>query len=274
MEDFALIDSAFTLSRCLFAIGSIVWGIEYLSLREQFSNQAILSWDIGRLRYVWSSRLRPNSSFDLIFGRRAAIAFPVARIIIGVLLLIPAVPLPYYALGLGMAAIVSISWFLRTPQGQDGSDQIFLLVAVALACAYGFDSATMYAVASLFISLQLTICYVTAGLSKLISREWRSGVAITHVFRTYNYGSPWIFKLASGNKSIALSIAWFVIGFELLFPIVFLTPAPAKIALLTVPLIFHLGTAIFMGLNLFLVSFLSAYPLLILVLLKGPLLQD
>ncbi len=86
------------------------------------------------------------------------------------------------------------------------------------------------------------------------------------------YGFAPLYRLASASRPVSLAIAWSVIGFECLFPLVFLVPQPVGQILLLVPLAFHLATALFMGLNGFFLTFLGVYPILY-ALLASPILR-
>lgn len=256
----------FALAQFIFGIGSVIWGLEYLVVRREIGSTRILSWDVGQLRYQWTSLGGGESISKLVYGERTAMAWAAARIAAGACLLVPGLSTSTYALGFATAAVSSVGWFLRTPQGQDGSDQIFLLVSVSLALCYAIDTRFAYLCGSAFIAAQLAICYVTAGVTKLLSREWRDGRAIHFVFRTQNYGNGWVYRLAARHQAVALMMAWGVIIFEIAFPIVFVLDYKVAVAVLIVPLAFHLATAVFMGLNLFFISFLSTYPLLLFAL--------
>lgn len=258
------------VSRILIGYGMIVWALEYLRLAEHFGRGRVLSWDVGQLRYLWSSRGRFERLTAGPFGAKGAVAMLWLRLALGLLLLVPAMDPAYYSACFALATATSVVWFVRAPQGQDGSDQMFLVLTASLALAFAVDSRNAYEYCGWFVCAQLTLCYLTAGIAKLRSREWRSGDAILLVFRTHTYGSRIVHRAAKGHRSIPVALAWAVIGFETAFPLIFLLPSPWAELALAVPLSFHLATAMFMGLNLFFVSFLAAYPFMVVLLQQEP----
>jgi hypothetical protein len=118
-------------------------------------------------------------------------------------------------------------------------------------------------IALLFIAVQTTLSYFVAGISKLVSREWRNGTAIVGIFATEAYGHDWIFRLLERIPSLKLPGAWAVILFETLFPIALLPNDWLLVGMLAITITFHVFNAIFMGLNNFLVAFPATYPAII-----------
>ena len=82
---------------------------------------------------------------------------------------------------------------------------------------------------------------------------------------TYNYGIQSVATGLGKSKTIPFLLSWSVILFETLFPLALIVPQGLLIVVLGGGLIFHLSTAILMGLNTFVWSFVAAYPSLILL---------
>jgi len=255
------------ISRCIVAAGVLIWTLEYFALARYLGRNRILSWDIGQLRFRWTSIDGLEAVARWVFGPVGGMGQLAARFLAALLLLAPNQSSMWYALALFTIALSSIAWFIRSPQGQDGSDQVFLLLAGSMAIGFLANSATTWNLVMLFVVLQLTICYLTAGLTKLRSPEWRNGIAIEYVFRTSTYGNSTFYDLIRSHQGIRLGVTWFVIIFEVIFPLAFFVPRELGMGLIAIPLGFHLATALLMGLNLFLISFLAAYPFVLVFIL-------
>jgi len=163
-----------------------------------------------------------------------------------------------YALGaltLGMLASCLFTCF-RTPLGQNGADQMQLIVLIGLLCYFlGPDSLSRSAGVA-FIGVQYVIAMATNGLTKLSSGTWRSGEAMVLIFRTRTYGNALAHGLMSRHPYVARGACWSVIAFETAVPLTVVVPHPG-IAVLAC-LGFHVGIALVMGLNSFVWSFGAA----------------
>ena len=105
----------------------------------------------------------------------------------------------------------------------------------------------------LYIAIQLILSYFVAGISKLVSPQWRTGQA------------PQYFLAQSGwaiTPAFGFFMAWAVLAFECLFPLAVFAPIP----FLILAFVFHVLNAYLFGLNRFAFAWLAAYPALILSL--------
>jgi hypothetical protein len=111
-----------------------------------------------------------------------------------------------------------------------------------------------------FIAAQLSLAYFAAGVFKLISSSWRSGEALSAVLSM----NPW--KHAAAGRSLrqrpqwSSLLSWGTMLWEVTFPLALIAPPWAMAIWLAIGLAFHIGCAIFMGLNSYLWSFVAAYP--------------
>jgi hypothetical protein len=165
-----------------------------------------------------------------------------------------------------------VKW--RRQTGGDGAEQMAMIVLVAAAFAvFPNLSANRILIAVAFIAAQGALSYLTAGIAKLISSKWRSGFAIRDILSTYTHGHPLAFSWLQKYPTLSFIGCWSVILFECLFPIMIFGPEWLLIATLVIGLSFHIGCAVFMGLNSFLWSFPGVYPCIVAVvfLLKVPM---
>jgi len=260
---------ALVISRCIVALGTLIWTLEYASLAHHLGQSRILSWNIGQLRYRWTSIPRLDTIARRVFGLVGATCQLGTRFVAAALLLVPNQSSAWYALAFFTIAGSSIAWSIRSPQGQDGSDQVFFLLSSSMGLGFAVNSETTWALITMFVVSQLTICYLTAGLTKLFSADWRSGIAMDYVFRTSTYGNEKFYDFILSRPNIKLVVAWSIILFEVMFPLAFFVPQEFGVVLILIPVAFHLATALLMGLNLFFVSFLAAYPFLAVFIMSG-----
>lgn len=109
---------------------------------------------------------------------------------------------------------------------------------------------------------QLTLSYAVAGWSKLAVRAWRDGSALQRSMAAEAWGHPIAARLTRG-RPLAIAASWGVMLLEALFPVALLLPMPWLVGALTLMMLFHFATAVFMGLNLFPWAFVAAYPAVI-----------
>jgi hypothetical protein len=79
------------------------------------------------------------------------------------------------------------------------------------------------------------------------------------------YGRQPIAAFLYGHPRVARTAGRAVIAMELSLPLALVLPDPLALGLLGVGVLFHLSTAVVMGLNNFLLAFLAAYPSAVLV---------
>jgi hypothetical protein len=152
----------------------------------------------------------------------------------------------------------------RHPVGADGSDQMFSLLLVTLAIATSLAGNPIVLHACLwFTALQAALAYASSGVAKLVSPMWRSGYALFRIVCTETYGAKWAATLLQGRPQLCRFLSWSVIVLEMLFPLVLLLPAPYALVALALPLAFHVGCAVVMGLNSFIWAFPATYPAVI-----------
>jgi hypothetical protein len=151
----------------------------------------------------------------------------------------------------------------RHPYGQDGADQMLLLIFTASAVVSLSRTPATTAMALWAIGIQCSLAYFVAGAAKLSAAGWRNGHYLPGIFGTQIYGMPPLSRLLAATPPLAVGLSWLVIGFECLFPLAFVLPWPWGAALLGGGLIFHASNAVFMGLGSFLAVFVSSYPALL-----------
>ncbi|WP_138465277.1 HTTM domain-containing protein [Poseidonocella sp. HB161398] len=141
-----------------------------------------------------------------------------------------------------------------------GSDRMGLLILFCLMMARLFPGQAELALG--YLAAQLVLSYAVSGWVKIVNPDWRSGRALSDVFRFSAYPVAEDLRGLAARRGLLRTASWGVMGLELLFPLALTSP------LLLVPALcataaFHLANACVFGLNRFLWTWLAAYPSLI-----------
>jgi hypothetical protein len=149
---------------------------------------------------------------------------------------------------------------LRRVTASDGAEQmaILTLLATCIAVLPGVNH-TAITFAVWFIAGQAILSYVTAGVTKAVSTTWRNGDAIPLIMSSESHGQPWVADIFRAYPGLGRLLTRFVILFECAFPLILVGPAEIGVGLLAIGFAFHLGCAVAMGLNAFLLAFPGSY---------------
>ena len=259
-------DAQFAVHALQFGAGLVmaITALELLVRPAAYARKGILSWDLVR---------RNPRVYHRPFRRRMGDFFYAEKrfqFLIGIRLL----------LGLGMATSACLSWLspvligaallssllilYRADPGLDGSFQLRILILfVLLNCAICPWDTLAFRMGLYFLSAQLVLSYLLAGIAKLRGQSWRKGAALIGIMGTLYHGLPWAHRFLAKRKGLSKVLSWTVIAFELLFPLVLTGQAELVFGFLVFTTLFHLLSSLLMGLNGFFLSFTAAYPALI-----------
>jgi hypothetical protein len=237
----------------------VVSTLEWVANAELFGKDGLLSWRVLGLR---PGRAFRSPLLRKLLWERSMVSVLALRLAAAGLLVASGRPALACA---SLVVIVATSWALtlRCWLGSDGADQMGQVVAFGgiLVSAGWLVGSDLTAVAGVvLIAGQLTLAYVTAGIAKLASAEWRSGQALVGIMSTYAYGQPTAARVVAGPPWIPRCLCWLVMTAETAFPLAVVTSRPALVAVLIVLLSLHLLNGALMGLNLFPWAFVAAYP--------------
>ncbi|WP_412079587.1 hypothetical protein ACLF6K_39310 (plasmid) [Streptomyces xanthophaeus] len=188
----------------------------------------------------------------------------LTRLTAGLVLLLG--PIFLVVIGWPIVAITTLlAGRLVTYGGDDGSDQMLAIMSVTFAVVLplGIADPRIAQAGLYFIGAQACLAYSAAGIAKLISPEWRSGVAIRGILSTRTYGLERAARMVQRHPVLALGLASTTIAFECAFLFAPVLPSAALLFLLVVAAAFHASTAVAMGLNGFLWAFVATYPAIV-----------
>ncbi|MFG2236233.1 hypothetical protein ACGFNX_40645 [Streptomyces sp. NPDC048723] len=255
-------DLALDLTQRLVGLASCLAAMETIAARSLLPQQGLLSWKISRLRRVETASGASGFVLGLFFGGRKIWFTFIARALLGAALMVAVEPAAD-ALLLGALVGLSLMSHLATPQGNDGSDQMTLIVATALLVARLSPSSLSQQACLVFIASQLTLAYFAAGVAKLFGSSWRSGTAVSEIVSTRTYGSKWLAQFAFRRPEPFTFATYGTVLFEVAFPVIYFLPPGSAALFLVIAMSFHLCVAFLMGLNSFVFAFAATYPAVI-----------
>lgn len=250
-------DAAVLVATALAAVGSLVLAAELIQQRREL--RAAFAWDVLETQYagLLKSPVRAGIARRLLDGPAfdASLALRVPLAIAAVALTVAGNPLAgLTALGL---VLLNVTLHARLLYGLDGSDQMATIVWAGLAAYWLAPSGWAQSAALAFVGAQFALAYITSGVAKAISPQWRGGEALPGIFSSGNHGLGAAATLV-GFRPVALAACWVIIAVEALGPpLAFLHPAVLAV-FTALAAAFHLGVALTMGLNLFFWSFLAS----------------
>lgn len=254
------VDSALRQVEQLSAIGVALSSLEFLARPEEFLDTGLLGWQVGRTRYKWTSR-SASKYLDPAFQVPGIYAVIALRFAAALALMNPKTDRATRSVAVGIVLTSGVALNARNSFGTDGTEHMNLISFAALAASKFFPQDRMAREAcAWFIAYQSCLSYFASGLSKLTGAPWRQGTAVQGVLRTHTYGSKPASQLLRRYPILSKMLSWGTIAGETVFPAVLVAPKNPARALLGTGVAFHLGNAVFMGLNRFLWAFCGTYP--------------
>ena len=244
----------------LASFGVTLSSLEWLTNARHLHDDGVLGWPIAQLRHRALSNGCIGRLLDYLF-RYPVILFLIAMRLVSAAILLAGVSAGYpRAVVTAIVAVTSICIALRSPFGLDGSDQMATFIFTNLTLARLLPVPLVSSMFLWVVALQSCLAYFTAGVAKLVSEQWRSGSAISGISATQIYGSSFAASLVADRQRICLLLAWSVILTECVFPLCLFTPLRLALLLLAGGAFFHVMSAVVMGLNTFIWSFVATYP--------------
>lgn len=264
-DNFTGYASVYTAVTTLFCIASILTSLEFLAIRNEFKDSGVFSWKVFSCRHAWLNSGMSGSGINKVFGFSGSVIINVVRMGCCILLPLPFMADPLLkALLLGVVAVLSLLFLFRNTVGNDGADQMGMIVCVTLLIAYLANDPFIYKAGLVFMASQSILAYVISGVAKACSAKWRNGIAVFQIMNTRGYGNPRIAaSLSKAPRWVNLLACWSIILPESFFFLSVLQPQPYLPIFLTWGLLFHVYNAVVMGLNNFFWAFITTYPAII-----------
>ncbi len=252
--------TALRASEVLASIGVFISSSEFLIRPRMIDDSSLMSWPVFQLRHRWFFSGLKGTALG------GALAFPrflwIVRVRAGAAVALIAIPMsgPMHAVFLGVVVLSTAALMLRTTYGLEGSDQLVLIVFIALALVALRPTVIAMQLGLWFITLQACLAYFTAGIYKVTSPVWRDGSALTGVLGTLSYGNPMLASwFTQHTRTTKWSSRMFSVS-ETAFPLVLVCPPAWMPYFLAWGVGFHVTCAVIMGLDSFVWAFVATYP--------------
>jgi hypothetical protein len=245
----------------LVAIGVVLGAVELLVSLREFRPQGI--FDPKVIRGEMAVGFGPDWG-GMLSTPAAAGAVTSMRLLAGLALLLA--PWNPTLQACAWSAIAASSLFMRWRRqlGDDGADQMILIMSTAFALSSILHSAPgALEAGAYFVGAQACLSYVVAGVAKLLGPDWRAGNVIPLILATRTYGARRVASFLHRHALPTKILCWGTIALETSFVLAPVLPLPLLIALLAMGAGMHLGIAALMGLNGFFWAFVATYPAIV-----------
>ena len=254
------------LTMVLVSIGTVILTLEDLTKYKTFKDTELLSWEVSSLSYPWMTNRVLNWILHYFCAYSRYKYLMIAKLVSALLIISLAFIAHNIILSvlLFIATVSSLSLNIRNPFGTDGSHQMSIIVYSCLFLSSIAEEQSLgQQLCFWFIAIQSVLSYFVAGVYKLISTSWQNGKALVGIFSTDIYGNQWVYDLLRNRPHWSKACSWMIIAYECMFPVVLLVDLNFMILILLTGFLFHLSSAIFMSLNIFLWMFIATYPSII-----------
>jgi len=245
----------------IIACGTLLSSLQWIANRRALTNDGVLSWSIlSTRRAIWSRGWMVSVATPVLddYGMMILLA---ARVSAAAALLTFPHHLQVRPLCLTVLVVTTFAMHLRSfPLGFSGADRMRLIVLGALflrELAPHSDLATQACV--WFIALQCCLSYVTAGLVKLSSADWRAGEVLPQVFCCHLFRHEKAATFLKQNPAASKSLSWMAMLLLTSFPLSLFDTRVCAIYLAAM-FLFHIANAILLGFNKFVWSWAATYP--------------
>jgi hypothetical protein len=247
------------------ALGSSITAGEILSLNSALRDDGLLSWRLQRLNHPRMARLLATFGIDRCFRYPEVLGLLGIRLIVALLLIIATCLHWSVRPQLLILAAVTLLFTLRCPEGNDGSDQMSLIILLVSSLAEVIHTPVAYVTALIFIAAQSALSYGTSGFLKVQQAGWRNGVFVTEILATSSFGSRQLSRLFQAHPLSRMWCGRLVAYGDCTLALAALLPPLACSLVLIFGLSLHIGIARILGLNSFLWAFVATYPAIIFV---------
>lgn len=148
--------------------------------------------------------------------------------------------------------IITHRTWLASNGGVQLMENMLIWCALMGKSAHPFVSTTAFWVAR----LQLLVAYAGAAAHKFTGTSWLDGSAVMRVAQDPGFNLGWL----SGSPTLCTGITYATLGFMTLFPFAVWWP-PVRRWFLGIGVLFHLSTAIFMGIPQMGLAFIACYAI-------------
>jgi hypothetical protein len=254
---------------CLEAVASLssvsllISSLQSLFLFRHYADSGLFSWRVQRTRHPGLLRSPFLRVYDRLFSYPAILWLFTLRVILCAAVFFLLQHRNALQGICTLIAFVSIVLSIRGPDGENGADEMTLIMFVSLSIVLASPDEWVWKCGLFFVAGQLLLAYCTSGYIRIRESTWRDGSALLVVLRQHTYGNRWFWLRARRHPGWNRWMSRTVLLYECAIPIVFFIPMKFVYFFLAFGVIFHVLNAVVMGLNTFLWAFVAAYPALL-----------
>lgn len=239
------------------SIGVAISSLESLTRHADLGPRGLLNGEAQLTRARWLL------AFAFLRPQGAAVALTGARLVAALAVVAGGGSFAVARAGVIVVAVTTLLLRVRTPIGVHASGAMVMVTFTAAALGLGAGTRQALDFALVFIAAQACLSYFVAGASKLGTRSWRGGQAVTLISSTLMWGNGNRALMLRAHPRLAFWLCWATMLGECSVPLALVVPLPVAVALLACAGTFHVVTAFEMGLNSFIWAFWSTYPAII-----------
>ena len=225
----------------------------------------LLSWQLLRTRRGFTQKGVVAQVCDALLGfPQYVVVLAISAAAAGFLIVRPT-QTGLYPYVLTVIVGTSLLRHLRLfPYGSTGADRMLFLVFGALWILQLAPTAPLAQHGCLwFLALQTTLSYITAGLCKVVSGDWRRGIGLSRVCQNPLFVTQPVALVLRRHPRLMMGLNCVAMLWQLTFPLFFIIGWPWGGVFLLCGILFHLLNAVILGLNTFVFAWLSTYPALV-----------
>lgn len=141
-----------------------------------------------------------------------------------------------------------------------GSDSMTIMILIGMIIAFMFKKESFAGFGMIFISINLLLSYLKAGIAKARAPEWRDGSALPLFLEQSFFSDIRAYgKSISAKPDVAKYICWFIFTIEIGLVASPLVPSVLPLVL-TIVVLFHFAIYYVFGLNRFFWVWIAAWP--------------
>ena len=254
---------AFTWVLRIAAMGVLLVTVETMVRRDVLRDDGLMSWRVGSLRQPYLIRGQLGKMLDIVLRYPNVCVLLGLRVLVAAAIVFGSVALAGSFWLLFLMALLLLLFTIRSPYGQDGADQMALIIFIGAALATLAGGGRLIGVYLWFIALQICLSYGTAGIAKASAAGWRNGTYLVGIASARMYGHQAAAELLSRHAGLARVLSLLIVTWESVFPLVLVAPRPVAYFMIASGFLFHLSNGVLMGLNDFFWLFVATYPALL-----------
>ena len=248
------------LVEIILAIQVLVSSFELLNVHYIFEDNGLLSWRIQRLNHSKVATLSKKLGLNFLFQYPNIIGLIVVKIVAAFCLPILILTNHSVIIPLVLITVINLLLVIRSPQSNDGSDQMAMIILISVTLAEIINSDFSKETVLFFIAAQSCLAYGVSGFLKQRKKGWHDGSYVKEILKTSSFGNKSILEFVNKYKVIGIVLGYIVVYGDCILSFSFAFPPSICLSLLSFGVLLHIGIARIMGLNTFLWSFGATYP--------------